>query len=87
MSAGIAEAAEHALMIAGQSLPLDAARAVVIVFDENGDVQVHAVNESAAEKFLAGLVSDGIEAATVAAADLAMGASGEYPGAPQEMVQ
>lgn len=85
MIAGIAEAAEHALMLAGQALSLDAARAVVLVFDDNGDVQVHAVEESAAEKFLGALVGDGIKGATVAAADLAMGASGEHQAAPQEM--
>lgn len=87
MSAGIAEAAEHALMLAGASLPLDAARAVVLVFDANGDVQVHAVDESAAEKFLGGLVGDGIKAATVAAADLAMGGMGAEPTAVQEGLQ
>lgn len=85
MASGIAEAIEHALTLVGDALPLDAARAVVAVFDENGDVQVHAVDESAAEKFLGALVSDGIKGATVAAADLAASmsaGSGEYPAAP-----
>jgi len=46
------------------------ARIVVVEFLDDGDVIVHAVEESAAERVREALKGDGVKAATVAAADI-----------------
>lgn len=51
-------------------IDVSGARFVVVEFDDSGDVIVHAVDESAAEKVRACLKGDGIKAAAVAAKDI-----------------
>ncbi len=51
-------------------LDVSAARIMVIEFDDNGDVIVHAVEESAAAKVRECLKGDGVKAVTVAASDI-----------------
>ncbi len=67
----VAAAAMLAIDLAGDALPIDKARCVALCFDDDGDVQVHVVEDGAAERVRAALQGDGVTAATVAAADVA----------------
>jgi len=51
-------------------IDVSGARFVVVEFDDSGDVIVHAVDESAAEKVRECLKGDGVKAAAVAAKDI-----------------
>lgn len=66
-------AAGIAIDLAAESeggLDVSAARIIVVEFDDDGDVIVHAVEESAAAKVRECLKGEGVKAVTVAAADI-----------------
>lgn len=66
-------AAGIAIDLAAESeggLDVSAARIIVVEFDDDGDVIVHAVEESAAAKVRECLKGDGVKAVTVAASDI-----------------
>lgn len=68
--ASLAEVCEIAVAKAADALPLSDAAAIALVFDANGDVQVHVVNVAALDAMLPALAGEGIVGATVAAADM-----------------
>lgn len=66
----VAAAAIVALDIAADAIAVDKARMIVMCFEDNGDIEVYGVDDAAAERVKAALTGDGVNAGTVAVADL-----------------